>query len=169
MSFKISQMIISFHVFSGLLCIIFVHSLELENIFKCEVEALRVGTFLSDNYNGPIETEEWDIRMHTDIMTENLGFAPWISDGVWKSKGKSSNGNNAHDLQKKGGWFGHSDPMESPYWSLNNEWVYFMGDSTTRQLWGAFASPFHGNSFERNAKEWTRENVIIVYNLIHSF
>lgn len=27
-----------------------------------------------------------------------------------------------------------------------------------RQLWGAFATPFNGNNFERNAKEWSREN-----------
>ena len=51
-----------------------------------------------------------------------------------------------------------------------------MGDSTQRQVWATFVSSFQGklvenggnvlsvyyctaNDFERNAKEWTRENV----------
>jgi hypothetical protein len=33
-----------------------------------------------------------------------------------------------------------------------------MGDSTERQIWATFLSPFSANDFERNAKEWTREN-----------
>ena len=33
-----------------------------------------------------------------------------------------------------------------------------MGDSTVRQIWATFVSPFQNNDFERNAKEWTREN-----------
>lgn len=34
-----------------------------------------------------------------------------------------------------------------------------MGDSTMRQVWGTLVSPLTSNEFERNAKEWTRENV----------
>jgi frataxin-like iron-binding protein CyaY len=37
-----------------------------------------------------------------------------------------------------------------------------MGDSTTRQVWSSIVSGFGGNNFERNAKEWTRENVSVV-------
>jgi integrase len=33
-----------------------------------------------------------------------------------------------------------------------------MGDSTVRQIWATFVSPFQNNDFERNAKEWTRSN-----------
>ena len=33
-----------------------------------------------------------------------------------------------------------------------------MGDSTQRQIWATFLSPFQSNDFERNAKMWTREN-----------
>ena len=33
-----------------------------------------------------------------------------------------------------------------------------MGDSTQRQIWATFLSPFQSNEFERNAKMWTREN-----------
>ena len=33
-----------------------------------------------------------------------------------------------------------------------------MGDSTQRQVWSTYVSPFQDNNFERNAKEWTREN-----------
>ncbi|KAJ1431794.1 hypothetical protein B484DRAFT_39500 [Ochromonadaceae sp. CCMP2298] len=32
-----------------------------------------------------------------------------------------------------------------------------MGDSTQRQVWATFVSPFQNNDFERNAKEWSRE------------
>jgi hypothetical protein len=85
-----------------------------------------------------------------------------------------------------GGWAGSTNISESAYWPLQNQWVYMMGDSTQRQVWAAFVSPFQSkstfllcvhrisakldafafaiphdvdNEFERNAKEWTRENV----------
>lgn len=64
---------------------------------------------------------------------------------------------------------------------MQNKWLYMMGDSTQRQIWATFVSPFQSkfmltvfnvsiltfvnytkdNDFERNAKEWTRENVTI--------
>lgn len=37
-----------------------------------------------------------------------------------------------------------------------------MGDSTMRQVWATIISPLQSNEFERNAKEWTRENVCCI-------
>jgi len=33
-----------------------------------------VGTRLSDIYNGPVEEEEWDIRVHQEQLMEHLGM-----------------------------------------------------------------------------------------------
>lgn len=64
--------------------------------------------------------------------------------------------------EQKGGWAGHKNISQSSYWALENKWVYMMGDSTKRQIWAVFVSPFQANDFERNAKEWTRENVGLI-------
>jgi hypothetical protein len=129
-----------------------------EKIVHCELEALKIGTRLADIYNGPVEDEEWDIRVHQEVLMEHLGFAPWMANGVYKSGGKTPKGLATSVLRERGGWAGRSNVSESPYWALADSWLYLMGDSTTRQLWGAFATPFNGNNFERNAKEWSREN-----------
>ena len=133
-------------------------SLKQEKIVHCELEALKIGTRLSDIYNGPIEEEEWDIRVHQESLMEHLGFAPWMANGVYKSGGKTPKGIPTSILRERGGWAGLTNVSESPYWGLADSWLYLMGDSTTRQLWGAFATPFNGNNFERNAKQWSREN-----------
>eukprot|EP01035_Chromulina_nebulosa_P019649 gene19649-25563_t len=52
----------------------------------------------------PIGKQDWNHRLHQDYIVQNLGFAPWISNGVYGFNGKT----------------------------------------------------LTGNSFERNAKEWTR-------------
>jgi hypothetical protein len=129
-----------------------------ERLVHCELEALKVGTRLADIYNGPIEDEEWDIRVHQEMLMEHLGFAPWMANGVYKSGGRTPKGIPTSVLRERGGWAGRSNVSESPYWALADSWLYLMGDSTTRQLWGAFATPFNGNNFERNAKQWSRDN-----------
>ena len=63
-----------------------------ERIVHCEQEALKIGTRLSDIYNGPVEEEEWDIRVHQEMLMEHLGFAPWMANGVYKSGGKTPRG-----------------------------------------------------------------------------
>lgn len=62
---------------------------------------------------------------------------------------------------QSGGWGGSSSKSvaDSSYWPLEDKWVYMMGDSTMRQVWATMLSPLQSNEFERNAKEWTRENV----------
>ena len=108
------------------------YSLEKERLVHCELEALKVGTRLADVYNGPIEMEEWDIRVHQELLMEHLGFAPWMANGVYKSGGKTPKGISTSVLRERGGWAGKSNTSESPYWSLDNSWLYLMGDSTTR-------------------------------------
>ena len=125
---------------------------------ECELEALTVGTMLADHYNSHDESVEWDVRIHDDYLTEHLGFAGWIQMGTYKSGGKTSTGKDAKMLHRRGGWAGQKTFNTSSYWALENQWLYMMGDSTQRQIWAAFVSPFQNNDFERNAKEWSREN-----------
>lgn len=45
-----------------------------------------------------------------------------------------------------------------------------MGDSTMRQIWATIASPLSSGEFEKNAKEWSRENVsYLIPNLWHFY
>ena len=52
------------------------------HIAKCETDALRLGSDLSDVFNGPIGGEDWSERVHQNFITKHLGFAPWTRDGV---------------------------------------------------------------------------------------
>ena len=125
---------------------------------QCELEALNYGTRLVDQYQSFDENTEWDMRIHHDYLVQYLGFAGWIVGGLWKSGGLTASGANAPSLYEKGGWAGSKNVTESGYWPLEDKWLYMMGDSTQRQVWATFVSPFQNNQFERNAKEWTREN-----------
>ena len=123
---------------------------------ECELESLSVGTALADSYNSLDEDTDWDVRIHEDYLTERLGFTGWIQAGVSRS-GKTPLNQDAKELHTKGGWIGHSSIRNSSYWALENQWLYMMGDSTQRQVWAIYVSPFQNNNFERNAKEWTRD------------
>ena len=127
---------------------------------ECELEALTTGTLLADRYNSLDEATEWDVRIHNDWLTEHLGFAGWIQQGTWGSKGQTPDKQSAAMLYKRGGWLGgkNLEASNSSYWPLENQWLYMLGDSTQRQIWGSINSPLTSHEFERNAKEWTREN-----------
>jgi hypothetical protein len=122
---------------------------------RCEQLALHTGSMLADNFNAPVGNEETDQRLHQDYLSEHLGFATWMAGGVWKSGGKTLQRSDARELQKTGGWIGHT-LVNSPYSVLRGKWIYFFGDSTLRQIWTSYAAPFQDNHFERNSKEWTR-------------
>ena len=123
---------------------------------ECELESLSVGTKLADSYNSLDEDTDWDVRIHEDYLVERLGFASWIQAGVSRS-GRTPLNQNAKELHTRGGWIGHSSIRNSSYWALEDQWLYMMGDSTQRQVWAIYVSPFQNNNFERNAKEWTRD------------
>lgn len=129
-----------------------------DQIAKCEQKTLEIGTLMADNFNAPINGEDWNYRLYQDLIVEKLGFAPWLTKGREETAGLTSSGKVAKDLQLRGGWV--DKPIsESPYAAINHKWVYMLGDSTTRQVWASYAAPFQGNHFERNAKEWTRHYV----------
>eukprot|EP01038_Epipyxis_sp_PR26KG_P015974 gene15974-21680_t len=128
------------------------------SVQECEYKALSIGSSLADHYNNFDEMTEWDVRIHHDYLVEHLGFAGWIQMGLWKSGGLTASKKHAPTLHQRGGWAGSKNISDSSYWALDNKWLYMMGDSTQRQIWAAFVSPFQNNQFERNAKEWTREN-----------
>jgi hypothetical protein len=125
---------------------------------ECELEALQVGSMLADRYNSFDEGTEWDTRIHNDYLTEHLGFANWIAQGMHRTGGKTAHGDKASDLYKKGGWQGIKRVNESSYWALEDQWLYMMGDSTQRQIWATFLSPSQNADFEKNAKNFTRDN-----------
>lgn len=124
-------------------------------VASCELSALQLGSEIADIFNAPISNEDWNERVHQDKIVEKLGFAPWTANGISGSGGKTLQNNNAKEIYHKSGW-GGKGIAESPYAYLDHKWIYMLGDSTTRQIWASFASPFQGNNFERNAKEWTR-------------
>ncbi|KAJ1411413.1 hypothetical protein B484DRAFT_455620 [Ochromonadaceae sp. CCMP2298] len=125
-------------------------------VAECEMQAMEVGNRVSDSFNTPIGDEDWNERVHQDQVISALGFAPWVANGISGSGGKTLQGSSAREVFDKSGWGGRKDVDSSPYKALNHKWIYMFGDSTTRQLWASFASPFQGNNFERNAKEWAR-------------
>lgn len=135
-------------------------------IAKCEFDALKLGTEIADVFNAPIGKQDWNQRVHQDLIAEKLGFAPWITNGLHGSNGLTLTGKNAKEIQMKNGWAGKSI-NESPYAILQHKWVYMLGDSTTRQIWASYAAPFLGNNFERNAKEWTRQYVSLTIVFVH--
>ena len=141
----------------------------------CELEALHVGTRLADQFNMYDEDTEWDVRMHTEYMVEHMGFSGWIQAGLWKNTKLTAEHQNAPTLhqvlycyaeghecyftrsslflmilypyQQRGGWAGSKNISESAYWSFQDQWVYMMGDSTQRQIWATFVSPFQGKQY----------------------
>lgn len=67
---------------------------EYENhISHCEYSALRIGSKICDLFNAPINGEDWNERIHQDGIIEHLGFAPWLSNGISYSSGKTLQGN----------------------------------------------------------------------------
>lgn len=133
-------------------------SVILQQLAKCEIEALKLGTDMADVINSPLGSEGWSERVHQDFVVKNLGFAPFMSKGVRGTNGLTYTKNDAKTIQESGNWTGKSIE-DSPYQTLNHKWIYMFGDSTSRQVWASFAAPFQANNFERNSKEWTRQYV----------
>lgn len=109
---------------------------------ECELEAINIGTRLADRYNSFDEETDWDVRIHHDYLTKYLGFAGWIQMGLWKNTQLTASRHHAPTIHKSGGWAGHKNITLSAYWPFDNKWVYMMGDSTQRQIWATFVSPF---------------------------
>jgi len=137
---------------------------------RCELHALSLASRIADVYNAPNRRDpksqdanyEYDVeeRLYQEYVVEHLGFATYLAAGVSNAqvKGRTTSGNfSAAEILTKNGWINNAGLKESPYSGLSDLWVYMIGDSTTRQIFGTFAQPFHGNHFERNAKEWSRE------------
>lgn len=147
---------------------------------ECELEALSVGTRLADRYNMYDEQTEWDTRIHNDYVVQHLGFAGWIQMGTYKNTRLTAEKQDApalhrvysHQLccispyssdvdilKQKGGWAGSKNISESAYWPLKNQWIYMMGDSTQRQVWAAFVSPFQSKIIAIEAQRKMYYNV----------
>jgi hypothetical protein len=133
-------------------------SLIIQQLAKCELETLKLGTDMADMINSPLGSEGWSERVNQDFIVKHLGFAPFMSKGVHGTKGLTYQKNDAKSVQESGNWTGKSIE-NSPYQTLNHKWIYMFGDSTSRQVWASFAAPFQANNFERNSKEWTRQYV----------
>eukprot|EP01031_Cornospumella_fuschlensis_P040937 gene40937-49933_t len=124
---------------------------------RCEYLSLRLGTELADVFNAPYFDKGLNERLFQDFIVENLGFTPSMSAGNPNLGGKTQTGKDPKQLQTQSRWMG-STLEETLYGELNHKWVYFLGDSTTRQVWSSFAAPIKGNEFVRKAKEYARHS-----------
>jgi hypothetical protein len=120
----------------------------LHHLSKCEYEALKLGTDSADIINSAVGSDGWERRTRQEFIKANLGFSP-----ADKKK------DDVHKSSEEHRFSTNKSIGDSPYRLLNHKWIYMFGDSTTRQVWSSFAAPFQSNSFERNAKEWTRHYV----------
>jgi hypothetical protein len=103
------------------------------SLASCELRALTVGSHIADRFNALLDTNSYDVRMRQEGVLDRLAFGPGVSGGA--SGVDSANRRNI----------------------LMDKWIYMMGDSTTRQLFGTIGAPIHGSDFEKQAKEWTRQ------------
>ncbi len=135
---------------------------------ECELEALNIGTRLADRYNSFDDNTDWDVRIHHDYLTKYLGFAGWIQMGLWRNTQLTALRQSAPKIHKSGGWAGSKNISESAYWPFNNKWVYMMGDSTQRQIWATFVSPFQSQSIIIVIFE-VGNFLICVYDALHLY
>ena len=74
---------------------------EYENhISHCEYSALRIASKICDLFNAPIDSEDWNERIHQDGIIEHLGFAPWLINGISYSNGKTLQGKQTKSIDK---------------------------------------------------------------------
>lgn len=66
----------------------------------CEYVGITVGSQLADAFNSFDEGTEFDIRVHSDYVLENIGFAGFLQSGTWKNTGLSAHKQHAPSLQK---------------------------------------------------------------------
>eukprot|EP01039_Chlorochromonas_danica_P004119 gene4119-4513_t len=116
---------------------------------RCEYLTLRLGSELADVFNAPGMDIPATERIYQDFLVKNLGFTPWIAEGI---KGKTTSGQNARDLHHASGLIDTS-LSDSPYKVLEDKWIYMFGDLTLRQIWASYSTPFIGNNFPRNLQQ----------------
>ena len=71
-------------------------------VSECETVSLAIGSALADNYNSFDEETEWDVRVHNDFFAHALGFSNIVTEGLWKSGGKTPHGAHAPKLHAVG-------------------------------------------------------------------
>ena len=160
---------------SYLLCVLLLLKImggapELENleqfqiIERCEFKSFRLATQLSDVFNRNnyrVNNEindghngaDQSFRLHQDYITEHLGFIPLSMSG-YNHTGLTITGSSSSAIRTKGGWV--NGTHSSSYQSLHDKYIYFLGDSTVRQVFALFVSIQRGENFTKNAKDWTR-------------
>lgn len=69
-------------------------------VTECELEALSIGTRLSDQYSSYDEQTEWDVRIHHEYLVKYMGFAGWIQMGLWPHTGLTANRRDAKKLHR---------------------------------------------------------------------
>eukprot|EP00981_Chlorochromonas_danica_P011919 scaffold4347_cov269-Ochromonas_danica.AAC.9 len=87
---------------------------------RCEYLTLRLGSELADVFNAPGMDIPATERIYQDFLVKNLGFTPWIAEGI---KGKTTSGQNARDLHHASGLIDTS-LSDSPYKVLEDKWIY---------------------------------------------
>ena len=134
-------------------------------IERCDFESFQLAAELSDHYNRNNFRKSNEIkdgcskidqsfRFHQDFITEHLGFVPYSMSAGYNGTGLTITNSSSIQLRGKGGWSNISH--SSSYEPLYDKYIYFVGDSTIRQIFGAFGSVQRGEHFSKNAKEWSR-------------
>jgi hypothetical protein len=86
---------------------------------ECEYDAISKGSKLGDNYNSFDEKTEVQECLNSDYFSKNLAFVNYLQDG-------------SKNLQ-------HGDGIS--YRSLEDKWIYMIGDSKVHQIWESFLRP----------------------------
>ena len=131
---------------------------------RCEFTSFQLASMLADQYNRnnfresnevkDVPDRSQSFRLHQDFITEHLGFMPTIMSAGYNNTGLTITNSSSSLLWKKGGW--ENSSYSSSYRPLYDKYIYFLGDSTIRQIFGLFGSIKRGESFGKNAKEWSR-------------
>ena len=103
---------------------------------ECEYDAMSVGSKLGDNYNSFDETTGLDKCLNNDYFIKNLGFVDYLQQrNTTTSGGSSSSSSSSY------GWTNCSKVSDCKYASLENKWIYMIGDSKMHQIWETFLRP----------------------------
>jgi hypothetical protein len=125
-----------------------------EYLSKCEYDALSFGSAVADRINRYSYEVNTPRRVLQEHIVENLGFAPWLWS-VPKYPNTTDTSKDILSIQRSKGWI-FGEPNSNYDW-LRDQWIYFFGDSTIRQVWSSFSSPIVGKEFEQRAKQYSRQ------------
>ena len=137
---------------------------DFQIVEQCEFGSFQLAVELSDHFNRhnfrksnkvkDVHDTIQSFRLHQDFITEHLGFMSTSMSAGYNNTGLTLTNSSSSLLRTKGGW---DNGSHSPsYRPLHDKYMYLVGDSTIRQIFGLFGSITRGENFGKNAKDWSR-------------